>query len=641
MILLSLWYNKIAMKKIILILLLFIPLVFIVINASEVSLVNTIEKQGYSKKEKDISWEYIKDKLFNGKIDRNFIDANKLSGPILFTLTNATEQDSLAVLNVIEELKKVVPNKKVDFFFNFTKDTFSSFVKNKNNTKTQGYSYFDVVSSTLRLDFEVDEYQNKRGANMQQRMLYFSFNDSTSSEDRKKYIQFEVLRTICFVDYTLDDSLFLNLKYPLEATFNDPTFTILDKQFTDLDKFLVSKLYADDFKSQFSDYMYKTYPYRYANLFLNKKLAKIETYIVLTVYFLLLFLLSFGFMNRKKATYKTYFFSIFIVFFSLINLQWIYNYFIRIETVITLEQSVFGFLYLLISTFVVSFLLWFIEQKFINNYVGFVYQFFMKLVLTLSLLLIPFMILFFLMDTTKEFYFDNTVLFFLFVGLTLTRGLFMYLNHYSDSIISQKELELSKLKELNAKNELKLLHAHINPHFLYNSLNSITSLMNESTSKAEEMMMALSDLFRYSINRKGKKMSTVKEEVLMVRNYLKIEKIRFEERLQYTIDVADNLLEKEIPMYILQPLIENAVKHGISKTEENGEIHLVIKQVQNNLMIAITDNGVDFPENIYSGFGLQSVSDLLRLSYGDKANLLWTNTPSKKIEISIPIQFHL
>lgn len=632
------------MKKITLLILVLMPLLFLMINSSEISLLDRIEKEGYSKNEKDIRWEYVKDKLFEGIVERNFNTPRKLTGPILFSLVNATEKDSLAVLTIIKELRKVIPNKKVDFFSEFTNYQFSEFVKNENNRKikTKEYSYLDILSSTLKINFEIDIYQNKRGANKQKGMLYFSFAEETSLENRKKYIQYEVLRTICFVKINEDDALFLNLKYPTEATFNDPTYSILDKQFTKLDKFLVSKLYSDDFEAQFSAYMYQTYPWRYANLFVNKKLAEIGVFILLTVFCLVILLVSFSQFNTKKTTLWNYFFLVFVVFISLMNLQLIYNYLVEIQFATgTIEQLIFSFLYLLVSSIIVSYLLWFVEQKFINNYLGFAFQFFMKLVFTFLILLIPFVISYFLFDKINKSFPNYNVLFFVFLILTLVRGLLLYLNHYSESIIKQKEFELIKLKELNTKNELKSLHAHINPHFLYNSLNSITSLMHESTSKAEEMMIALSDLFRYSINRKERKMSTIKDEVLMVENYLKIEKIRFEERLQFTISVDDVVLEKEIPMYILQPLIENAVKHGISKTEEIGEINLVITQLQNNLMITIADNGVDFPENLYGGFGLQSVNDLLRLSYGEKASLHWTNTPRKKIEILMPIEFHL
>ncbi|UKM65500.1 histidine kinase [Flavobacteriaceae bacterium GSB9] len=629
------------MKKILLLLLLLLtPLIFIMMNSSEDSLLYKIEGDGYSKETKNIKWEYIKDKLFEGKVYRSHEKAKKISGPIiLFTLNNATKQDSLAVKTVIEDLKKVIPNKTTDYFSKFTNIGFSEFVNNKSNGDIKGYSYRDIIASTITINFEVNKYQNKRGANKSTKSLYFSFKNETPLYSRKKYIQYDILRTICFIDDKNNETIFLNLNYPTEAIFNDPTYNVLDKEFTELDKYLVLKLYSDDFEEQFSDYMYQTYPWRYANLFVNKNLAYIKVYTLIVVIGLLLFFTSFSLFNSRKTTYWNYFFPMCVVFIGLMNSHWLYRYFIEIELPTgSLNHIIVVLVYVLVSLVVVSFLLWFLEQKLINNYLGFTYQFIMKLVLTFSALHIPIILGYFLLDNTNENLTAYGSVFFVFLTLTLGRGLLIYLNHFSDSLINQKEVELSRLKELNAKNELKSLHAHINPHFLYNALNSIASLMHESTSKAEEMIISLSDLFRYSINRKEKNMSTVKDEVTMVKNYLKIEKIRFGKRLNFIIDVDEGLLEKEIPMYILQPLVENAVKHGVSKVEHIGEIKLEIKQNKNNLLIFISDNGKDFPEDLYSGFGLQSVNDLLRLSYGDKASLNWTNTPKKKIIISTPLQ---
>ncbi|WNH08701.1 sensor histidine kinase [Thalassobellus suaedae] len=560
---------------------------------------------------------------------------------ILFTLKNATKKDSLAVSEIIESLKKVIPNKTIESFSSFTKNNFSEYTKDKTNrnTKVQGYSYSDIISSTIKIYFETDKYRNKHGSNEHVKSLYFSFKEDTNLEDRKKYIQYEILRTICFIQDN-NDMLFLNITYPTEAIFNSPTYNILDKEFTEIDKFLVQKLYADNFKQQFSNYMYKTYPWRYANLFINKNLAHLKVYTLIGFLGLLMFVLAFGLFNTRKTTYLHYFFPMLVILLGLMNLHWIYSYIIDIEqpNSSSLNKPIYSFLYVLSSALIISFLLWIIEQKIINNYLGFTYQFVMKLVLTFSVLHIPVLIGYFLIGKTNETLPVYIPLFFIFLTLTLGRGLLMYLNHFSDSLVKQKEIELRKLKELNTQNELKSLHAHINPHFLYNALNSIASLMHESTSKAEDMILSLSDLFRYSINRKGKKMSTIEDEVEMVENYLKIEKIRFEKRLQFTIDVEKGLLEKEIPMYLLQPLIENAVKHGVSKVEASGVINLEIKQGKNSLHITVSDNGDDFPEDMYSGYGLQSVYDLLRLCYGDKAFLNWTNTPKKSITILIPSQ---
>ncbi|NQY00590.1 MAG: hypothetical protein HRT70_05585 [Flavobacteriaceae bacterium] len=97
----------------------------------------------------------------------------------------------------------------------------------------------------------------------------------------------------------------------------------------------------------------------------------------------------------------------------------------------------------------------------------------------------------------------------------------------------------------------------------------------------------------------------------------------------------DSLQEVKIPRFILQPLIENAIKHGISKIEGHGSIELQIVTKENNLIIVVSDNGPHFPEGLVSGHGLQSVFDLLRLSYGELASMNWENLPEKKITIII------
>jgi len=226
---------------------------------------------------------------------------------------------------------------------------------------------------------------------------------------------------------------------------------------------------------------------------------------------------------------------------------------------------------------------------------------------------------------------------FLFLMLiALIRALISYFIFKERNLIIENETKLSNLRELKAKAELKSLQSQINPHFLYNSLNSIASLAPIDAEKTQKMAHSLSDLFKYSINRKGKKMSTIKDEIEMVKAYLDIEKIRFGDRLQFNIEVNDTLLNHDIPLFLIQPLVENAVKHGISRNEGNGQIVLKIEMKANKLNISVSDNGPNFPEGLVSGHGLQTVYDLLRLSYGNSASLHWTNTPEKTITITIP-----
>ncbi len=227
-------------------------------------------------------------------------------------------------------------------------------------------------------------------------------------------------------------------------------------------------------------------------------------------------------------------------------------------------------------------------------------------------------------------------IFLFLMSVASLRALISYFIFKERNLIIENETKLSHLRELKSKAELKSLQSQINPHFLYNALNSIASLAPIDANKTQKMAHSLSDLFKYSINRKGKKMSTIKDEIDMVTSYLDIEKIRFGNRLQFDIEVDETLLNHEIPLFLVQPLVENAVKHGVSQNEGEGNISLNIEKEANQLVISVSDNGPDFPEGLVSGHGLQTVYDLLRLSYGDKAAINWTNSPAKVISITIP-----
>lgn len=258
----------------------------------------------------------------------------------------------------------------------------------------------------------------------------------------------------------------------------------------------------------------------------------------------------------------------------------------------------------------------------------------------LSTGILPFIIIFALQYfsgylTSDKDYLGLSRIFLYTMAIATIRALISYFIFKERNLIIENESKLSALRELKTKAELKSLQSQINPHFLYNALNSIASLAPIDTVKTQKMAYSLSDLFKYTINREGKKMSTVSDEVTMVQNYLNIEKIRFGDRLQFTIDVDPELEKVEIPLFIIQPLVENAVKHGISKIEGEGKIALKIEKTTTGILIEVKDNGPHFPEGLVSGHGLQTVFDLLRLTYGNKATLNWQNTPDKSITVTI------
>lgn len=202
--------------------------------------------------------------------------------------------------------------------------------------------------------------------------------------------------------------------------------------------------------------------------------------------------------------------------------------------------------------------------------------------------------------------------------------------------ITEQEYQLLLLNELKTKAELEALQAKINPHFLYNALNSIAGLIHSNPDKAEIMVLLLSKFFRYSTHVKNEYLNSVERELEMVETYLEVEKVRFGERLRYEIELEDRrILQLLIPTFLLQPLVENAIKHGVSKQAEQGWIKIEMKMKEPFLQITVEDNGLPFPEDFQAGYGLQSTQEKLRLLGGEGAGLQISKLPKKQVVLTL------
>jgi sensor histidine kinase YesM len=240
-------------------------------------------------------------------------------------------------------------------------------------------------------------------------------------------------------------------------------------------------------------------------------------------------------------------------------------------------------------------------------------------------------------DTTRDWY---DLLFTLgpIVGMNI---IYYWFTRERTQIIkmTEQEYEILQMNDLKNKAELAALEAKINPHFLYNSLNSIASLVHENPDKAEHMVMNLSKFYRFSTGRNNEHFDSLENELEIVRTYLEIEKVRFDERLVYSVNYQNEELKNcQIPRFLIQPIVENAIKHGISKLAGNGVVKINISEEKDNLIIKIHDNGVPFPDNIFSGYGLKSIQDKLRLLSGEKASMTINNEPEKAVILSLPKQ---
>jgi two-component system, LytTR family, sensor kinase len=201
--------------------------------------------------------------------------------------------------------------------------------------------------------------------------------------------------------------------------------------------------------------------------------------------------------------------------------------------------------------------------------------------------------------------------------------------------LSEKELEVARLQQLKTKAELDALHSKINPHFLYNALNSIADLSITDGTKARKMTIALADLFRYSINYSNHNFSTIKEELEMTEVYLAIEKIRFEDKLNYSISSANEVNHYLVPRFMLQPIVENAVKHGLKATGKMTEISVDVRNGDGTLQIVVGDNGPAFPNELIPGYGVKSIYDKLDLLFPNNYEVHFVSQPKKAVTIYI------
>ena len=234
---------------------------------------------------------------------------------------------------------------------------------------------------------------------------------------------------------------------------------------------------------------------------------------------------------------------------------------------------------------------------------------------------------------------DNAPWFLYVIGDLLIANFFFYILQQGRQMsrkLSEQEFQLLNLEKLKTRSELDALQAKINPHFLYNSLNSIASLVHDDPDKAEEMTLLLSKLFRHSTGRDGQLFSTLADELEMVQTYLQVEQVRFGNRLTFSVEVAEpSLIDLKLPQFLLQPIVENAIKHGIAKRADMGRIDVRIYQKNDELHLCVHDNGPGFPDDLSGGYGLRSIQDKLKLLYGDDARVELQNWPLKQVLIVI------
>jgi len=188
--------------------------------------------------------------------------------------------------------------------------------------------------------------------------------------------------------------------------------------------------------------------------------------------------------------------------------------------------------------------------------------------------------------------------------------------------LQERELEQERERKLALEARLASLESRIHPHFLFNTLNSISALIHDEPQRAEEIVGRLAALLRFSLDTNQCSLIPLEQEFKIVRDYLEIEKARFGERLRYSIDVAPEVQHASLPPLAVESLVENSVKHAIAPRREGGEVRVSARGVDGSVEIEVADSGPGFSlEAIPRGHGIDNLLARLEVLYNGQARL--------------------
>ncbi len=203
----------------------------------------------------------------------------------------------------------------------------------------------------------------------------------------------------------------------------------------------------------------------------------------------------------------------------------------------------------------------------------------------------------------------------------------------------EKIFKLQKSEGTLASSTLASIQSRINPHFLYNALNSIASLARTDPRKTEEMALQLAKFYDQCSDIKSKPMITLVEELEIIKSYLKIEKIRFGDRLEVLLPENIDAKNIMIPSFTLQPIVENAIKYGYDTIKNIIKIRITAETDDKSLILRIYDSGPHFSGDMHSGYGLSSIAKKLKVLYPDRHTISFINEPEKCVEIVLDMKY--
>ncbi len=209
----------------------------------------------------------------------------------------------------------------------------------------------------------------------------------------------------------------------------------------------------------------------------------------------------------------------------------------------------------------------------------------------------------------------------------------------------ENELRASKLETQLAQSQLEVLKMQLHPHFLFNTLHAISALVQKDPEAADNMISQLSDLLRMTLENSDLQEVPLKEELEFLKLYLDIQKTRFRDRLEIKYEIEPETLAASVPNFILQPLVENSIKHGIDPRASGGKITIKSSQNNGSLKIEVCDDGSGLPKDNGSvfdkGLGLANTQERLRQLYGTDQNITVENAPDRGVNVTFEIPFRI
>jgi two-component system, LytTR family, sensor kinase len=228
---------------------------------------------------------------------------------------------------------------------------------------------------------------------------------------------------------------------------------------------------------------------------------------------------------------------------------------------------------------------------------------------------------------------SNLLVYWAIVGAT--QGLAYYRK------LEERELRASQLETRLAQAQLQVLKIQLQPHFLFNTLHAISALVQKDPDAADHTIALLSDLLRLTLETGSEQEVSLQRELDFVERYLEIEQTRFGDRLTVRLEIADDVRDARVPSFVLQPLVENAIRHGIAPRSEGGRIEIIASRRDGELTVLVQDNGQGFVgTGIREGLGLRNTRARLEQLYGAGGRLMLTPAPAGGTVVRLNIPFH-